>query len=294
MKSKYPGKILPLVLLLPTLIVSVLFLYYPAVKSFQLSLYKTLFLGAKKVYAGFDNFVTLFTSPDYLQTVAASFIFSASVVIGGIVLALAIALLANKKIRGARFYRIALIWPYALSPAVAGTIWLFLFNPSAGMMSYLIDLVFGIKPDWLSSGPLSMIMVIVAATWKNLGYNIVFFLAGLQNIPGEFLEAADVDGANPFQKFWHITLPLLTPTLFFLVIMNSIYSFFTTFGLIDVMTKGGPAGATNIMIYNLYRDAFRYYKSGLAAAQSLLLFVLVAILTLIQFKTAGRGVYYGS
>lgn len=134
MESKYPGKLLPILLLLPTLIASGMFLYYPAVKSFQLSMYKTLFLGAKKVYTGFDNFVNLLTSPDYLQTVAASFIFSASVVIGGLVLGLGIALLANRKVRGARFYRVALIWPYALSPAVAGTIWLFLFNPSAGMM----------------------------------------------------------------------------------------------------------------------------------------------------------------
>lgn len=293
MRSKYPGKLLPLIFLAPTLIVSVLFLYYPAGMSFRLSLFKTLFMGRKKIFNGIGNFVKLFTSPEYLGIVGKSFIFSFSVVVGGLVIGLGIALLANRKVRGARLYRTGLIWPYALSPAIAGTIWLFLFNPNTGMLTYIMEVTFGIKPDWLASGPLSMFMVIVAATWKNLGYNIIFFLAGLQNVPGEFLEAADVDGANVFQKFWHITLPLLTPTIFFLVVMNMIYSFFRTFALIDIMTQGGPAGATNIMIFNLYRDAFNYFKSGIAASQSLLLFVLVSILTLIQFKTSGRGVYHG-
>jgi sn-glycerol 3-phosphate transport system permease protein len=250
-------------------------------------------MGRKKVFNGLGNFVDLFTSPKFHAVVGKSFIFSFSVVVGGLVIGLAIALLANRKVRGARLYRTGLIWPYALSPAIAGTIWLFLFNPNTGMLTYVIEVLFGVQPDWLASGPLSMFMVIVAATWKNLGYNIIFFLAGLQNVPGEFLEAADVDGANVFQKFWHITLPLLSPTIFFLVVMNMIYSFFRTFALIDIMTKGGPAGATNIMIFNLYRDAFQYFRSGIAASQSLLLFVLVSILTLIQFKTSGKGVYYG-
>lgn len=293
MRAKYPGKILPFLLLAPTIIVSILFLYYPAAQSLRLSFYNTIFLGARKVFTGFGNFLSLFTSPDYLHTILISFIFSGLVVLGGMAISLTIAMLANKKVRGARIYRTALIWPYALSPAVAGTIWLFLFNPTSGMMSYFIDIIFGVKVDWLSSPHLSLIMVIIAATWKNLGYNIVFFLAGLQNIPGELLEAAEVDGANAFQRFWKITIPLLTPIIFFLLIMNMIYSFFATFGLIDVMTKGGPAGATNIMIYNLYRDAFRFYKSGLAAAQSIILFAIVIILTLIQFRTTGRRIYYG-
>lgn len=293
MQAKYPGKILPYILLAPTIAVCILFLYYPAAQSVVVSLYKTIFLGARKVFVGFENYGTLFTSPRYLHTVWISFLFSGGVIVFGMSISLAIALLANQKVHGARVFRTALIWPYALSPAVAGTIWLFLFNPTAGMVTYFAKLLFGLKLDWISSGPLSLFMVIVAATWKNLGYNIVFFLAGLQNIPQEFLEAAEVDGANVFQRFWKITLPLLSPTAFFLLIMNLNYSFFATFGMIDVMTKGGPAGATNIMIFNLYRDAFRFYKSGFAATQSVILFAIVVTLTLIQFRTVGKRVFYG-
>jgi sn-glycerol 3-phosphate transport system permease protein len=293
MQAKYPNRILPLVLLLPTIFVLVLFLYYPSAQTAVLSLYKTAFLGLRKIFAGADNYTRLLTSDDYRYSVWVTLMFAGAVTFIGLALSLVIALLANQQIRGARFYRMALIWPYALSPAVAGTIWLFLFNPTAGVVNYFTDILLGIKPDWVTRGDLAMTMIIVAAVWNNLGYNIVFFLAGLQNLPGEILEAAEVDGANIWHKFWRVTLPLLSPIAFFLLVMNLIYAFFGTFGMIDVMTKGGPADATNILIYNLYRDAFQNGKSGYAAAQSIILLLIVAGLTVMQFRITGRRVHYG-
>ncbi len=294
MRSKFPNRWLPLLLLLPTLIVCGVFLYYPVAQSFEWSLYRAAFMGLKRIYVGFQNYVRLFVSPDYHKSLLVSFIFAAGVVVLGLSLSLAIALLANRKIRGARIYRLLLIWPYALSPAVAGTIWLFLFNPTSGVLTYFVDRFFGFRLDWLTNANLALLGVTVAAVWKNLGYNIVFFLAGLQNVPGEILEAARIDGAGPWKCFWKVTFPLLSPTTFFLFIMNLIYAFFGAFGLIDVMTKGGPVNATNILIYNLYRDAFQHNKWGMASAQSVILFVLVVILTLIQFRTTGRRVHYGA
>ncbi|HIC89586.1 MAG TPA: sugar ABC transporter permease, partial [Anaerolineae bacterium] len=258
------------------------------------SLYKTAFLGLKKIYVGLENYGELLTSSDYQHSVVVSLAFSFGVTLLGMAISLAIALLANQKVTGARIYRMALIWPYALSPAVSGAIWLFLFNPTAGVVNYFTSTLFGVKPDWVTVGPLALFMVTAAAVWNQLGYNIVFFLAGLQNLPGDILEAAEVDGANAWHKFWKVTLPLLSPIAFFLLVMNLIYSFFGTFGMVDVMTKGGPADATNILIYNLYKDAFQNYKSGFAAAQSVILLLIVTGLTLLQFRTTGRRVHYGA
>jgi len=259
----------------------------------RLSLHKVAFFGMRTRYIGFENFTKLFTSPGYLHSFLVSLIYSGAVVILGISISMGLALLANQKLHGARIYRVAFIWPYALSPAVAGAILLFIFNPSAGIFNYLTHLLIGTKPQWLSHGGLAMALVIMAATWKSLGYNVVFLLAGLQNIPGELLEAAEIDGANSFVKIWKVTLPLLSPTVFFLVIMNSIRSFFGDFGMINIMTEGGPKDATNILIYEMYNNGFRYFKSGYASAQSLILFAIVMTLTLIHFRTAGRRVYYG-
>ncbi|NOX44239.1 MAG: sugar ABC transporter permease [Caldiserica bacterium] len=293
MRSRFPNKWLPYLLLLPTLALCAIFLYYPVIQTFRLSTYRAILMGLHRKYVGFENYVRLFTSSDYIHSLTITFIFAVGVVVLGLSISLAIALLANHKIRGARFYRLLLIWPYALSPAVAGSIWLFLLNPTAGVVNYFMKVLFGISPDWLTDGRLALLAVTIAAMWKNLGYNIVFFLAGLQNLPGEILEAAKVDGAGPWTTFWRVTFPLLSPTTFFLLIMNLIYAFFGGFGLIMVMTEGGPNKATNILIFNLYQDAFRFHKWGLAAAQSVILFIMVVALTLIQFRTTGRRVHYG-
>ncbi|RMF91241.1 MAG: sugar ABC transporter permease [Nitrospinota bacterium] len=291
-KATFNNKILPYLLLAPSLFIIGYFLFYPTYETFRLSLYRLGPFGIRKIFVRWENFIDLFTSPDYLHSFKISLIFSASVVVFGLAISLALAVLINREVYGINFYRAALIWPYALSPAIAGALWAFLFDPSSGYLNYFFSLLFHIKPKWLTTGSLALLVVTAAATWKNLGYNVIFFLAGLQNIPKDLHEAAAIDGANRFQIFWKVTFPLLSPMTFFLLIMNLIYSYFGSFGLIHVMTEGGPANATNILIYDLYKEAFINHNSGLAAAESVVLFVLVVVLTLIQFGTSGRRVHY--
>ncbi len=292
-QAKFKGRLLPFLLLAPTLAILLVFLYYPVIQTFRLSLYRTAFLGMRRQFVGLDNFVSLLQSPDYWHTVRVTLVITVAVVIGGLAISLAIAMLANQNIRGASVYRILLIWPYALSPAVAGVIFLFLFAPGFGAINYLLSQVIGRELNWLGNPRLAVVLIIMASIWKNLGYNVVFYLAGLQNLNTEILEAAEIDGAGPWRRFWSVTFALLSPITFFLLITNITYSFFDLFGMIDIVTKGGPMNATNVMIYNLYRDAFEYYKSGYAAAQSVILFLLVVGLTLLQFRTSGRYVHYG-
>jgi sn-glycerol 3-phosphate transport system permease protein len=291
-RSTFNNKILPYFLLAPSLIIIGYFLFLPTYLTFRLSLYRLGPFGIRKLFVKFGNFIELFTSADYLHSFNISFVFSFSVVIFGLAISLGLAVLINKKIRGINFYRAALIWPYALSPAIAGALWVFLFDSSAGYINYFFSILFHVKPKWLTTGSLAIIVVTAAATWKNLGYNIILFLAGLQNVPDDVLEAAGIDGADRFNVFWRITFPLLSPMTFFLLIMNLIYSYFGSFGLIHVMTEGGPADATNILIYDLYKEAFINHTAGLAAAESIVLFAVVMVLTLVQFRTSGKGVHY--
>ncbi len=294
-------------LLLPTLVILVIFLYYPAAQSFVLSMYRSnLILGTRK-FIGLDNFRELFTgllAPMYRQVVLQSIVFSAAVVILGLAISMAFAMLANQKVTGARFYRLLLIWPFALSPAIAGTIFSFLFNPQVGAVNHFLSMTLGIAPRWLDNPILAFSLVVGAAIWKELGYNIVFYLAALQNIPGELNEAAAIDGANAWQRFRSVTLPLLSPMTFFLVFTNVAYAFFEVFGLIDILTKGGPvgpsalhldnAGLTTTMIYRMYQDGFGGTGSlGFAGAQGVVLLFLVAGITVLQFRYGGRNVHYG-
>jgi len=293
--------------LAPTLLILVIFLYYPAIQSFVVSLYRSnLILGTRR-FVGLDNFHQLFlgvVSPMYRQVVLQSLVFSAAVVVFGLALSLAFATLANQKVAGARVYRLLLIWPFALSPAIAGTIFSFLFNPEVGAINQVLGHYFGIAPRWLDNPILAFMLVVVGAIWKQLGFNIVFYLAALQNIPGELSEAAAIDGANGWQRFRAITLPLLSPMTFFLVFTNLAYSFFEVFGLIDILTKGGPVGPANLnldnagltttMIYRLYQDGFGGYGNlGFAAGQGVVLLFLVAVVTILQFRYGGRNVHYG-
>lgn len=294
MDSRFPGKLLPYIFLLPTIIVCGLFIYYPAAMTFRASMYQSLFFGAREKFVGIQNFTRLFTSPDYLRSLRITIVFAILVVAIGLSLSFIIAVLLNRKLRAAKALRIALVWPYALSPAVAGTVWLFLFNPHSGLVNYLLDTVAKTKPDWFSNPRLALSMLVITAVWNNFGYNLVFFLAGLQNISDAFVEAAQVDGAGFWVQLRHIIIPLISPTTFFLLVININYAFFDTVGMVDVMTKGGPANATNLLIYQLYKDGFQNFNSGLAAAQSLILFVFVVGLTLLQFRTTGRMVHYGS
>lgn len=292
MRSSFRNKWLPYLLLFPTFAILVVFLFYPAIETFRLSFYKVHPFGITKKFAGFYNFIKIFTNADYLKSFTTSLVFSVAVVVIGLAFSLMIALLLNQKLKGVRVFRSLLIWPYALSPAVSGAIFRFLFNPANGYLNYISEVILGFEPKWLTSGNLALVIVTIAATWKNLGYNVVFYLAGLQNVQREALESASIDGAGPMRKFWYITFPFLSPTTFFLLVMNIIYSYFASFGLIDVLTEGGPARATNILIYQLYTDFFVNAKTGYAAAESLILFTLVVGLTLIQFRTTGRRVHY--
>ena len=291
--SKFKGKWLPWLFLLPTLVILTIFLYYPVIQTFRLSTYRVAFLGLRKQFTGLENFVDLFQDPGYLQTLRVTAVITLAVVVGGLALSLSIAMLANRKIRGGSVYRVLLIWPFALSPAVAGIIFLFMFSPGFGAFNYITFLITGLELNWLGDPSLAVLLIIVASIWKNLGYNVVFYLAALQNVNTEVLEAASIDGANAWKRFWSVTFALLSPMTFFLLITNITYSFFDLFGMIDLVTKGGPLNATNVMIYNLYRDGFEYYKTGLAAAQSVILFAAVVGLTIIQFRTSGQRVHYG-
>lgn len=307
MQSLFRNRWLPFLLLLPTLIILVLFLYYPIISTFSLSFNKAAPNGIDLTYIGFDNYTklldpqikytesgTMLIKGEYLIIFVRSLVFSTTIVVGGLAMALGIAMLANQKISGIRIYRTLLIWPYAISPAIVGVVFLFMFNPVVGVINYAWGNIFHTRPNWLGDPVLTPMLVIVAAIWKNLGYNMIFYLAGLQNIGSELLEAAAIDGANSWVRFWRITFPLLSPFTFFLVITNLTYSFFDVFGTIDILAGPGPANSTTVLIYNLYRDLQTNHNTGMAAAQSVLLFGLVATLTILQFRTSEQKVTYNA
>jgi len=283
---------LPYLLVLPQVAVTLVFFFWPAFGSLRLSLYNTSPFGDRLIFVGADNFTRLLGSGAYLQSAVASFVFAIAVTVGGLAVSLGLAILANQRIRGLAFYRTALLWPYGIAPAVAGIIWLFLFHPSYGVLPYALRAVTAIEFNWLLKGWVAMLMVITAAVWKQLGYNIAFFLAGLQAIPASVLEAASVDGAGPVRRFWRIVFPLLSPITFFLVSLNLVFSFFETFGLIHAVTQGGPGTATEILVYKAYKDGFVHQQLGTSAAQSVILMVVVIGLTMAQFRYAEKRVTY--
>lgn len=293
MQSRFPNRWLPYLLLLPSLAVVVVFLIVPTIQSLYYSFFRVSPFGDRMIFVKFDNFTKLLQSSAYLNSLITTLVFAFSVVVIGIVIGVVLSVLLNQKLRGLSAYRTLFIWTYAISPAVAGTIWALMFDPSSGPLVYVMNKLFGMEINWMMSGSTALVAVIIAAAWKMLGYNIIFFLAGLQTIPDELLEAASIDGASSIKKFFRITLPLLSPTTFFLLIMNMLYSFFQVFGLIDIMTKGGPGDATELLVYKVYRDGFINLNTGFASAQSVVLFVFVAILTVLQFKYAERKVFYG-
>ncbi|ADI13723.1 carbohydrate ABC transporter permease [Truepera radiovictrix] len=301
----FKSRWLALLLLLPTLLILLVFIYYPLLQSFVLSTTRSnLFLGTRQ-FVGLDNFRALFAgplAPAYYQAMGQTLVFSVLVVVIGLAVGLAMASLANQNVRGARVYRLLLIWPFALSPAVAGTIFLFLFNPQVGVVNDILGSLFGIRPRWIDTPSLTFPLVTAAAIWKNLGYNIVFYLAALRNIPAELGEAAQLDGASAWGRFWRVTFPMLGPMTFFLVFTNLTFAFFDSFGLIDIMTRGGPigrppfdeTGVTTTLMYKIFQDGFSGTGNlGAAAAQSIILLFIVATLALLQFRFGNRRVYYG-
>ncbi len=301
----FKSRMLAGLLLLPTLLILLVFIYYPLLQAIVGSFFRSnLFLGTRK-FVGLENFRALFSgplAPAYYQALGQTVVFSLTIVVFGLAFGLAIATLANQPVRGARVYRLLLIWPFALSPAVAGTVFLFIFNPQVGVVNDVLGALFNIRPRWLDTPVLTFSLVTAAAVWKNLGYNIVFYLAALRNVPAELGEAAQLDGASAWGRFWRVTFPLLGPMTFFLIFTNLTFAFFDTFGLIDIMTSGGPigrppldeTGVTTTLIYKIFQDGFSGTGNlGVAAAQSLVLLFVVAGIALLQFRFGSRRVYYG-
>ena len=287
----FKNKVLPYLLVTPQIIITLVFFIWPAFMALYQSVLQEDAFGLKRVFVGLDNFKYIFTDSIYLNSIKVTMVFSFSVAAIAMSSALLLAVMADRAIRGATTYKTFVIWPYAVAPVAAAVIWYFLFNPTVGMISFFLKAI-GIDWNFTLNGGQAMFLVVIAAAWREISYNFLFFLAGLQTIPKSFIEAAAIDGASPAKRFWTITFPLLSPTVFFLLVMNLIYSFFGCFGLIHVMTEGGPSNSTNIMIYNLYIDAFTNHKTGLASAESILLFLVVVVLTLIQFGTSGKKVHY--
>jgi sn-glycerol 3-phosphate transport system permease protein len=282
---------LPFVLLAPQLAVTVVFFFWPAGQALFQSMLQQDPFGINVEFVGFDNFTTLFGDEHYLASFRVTAVFSVLVASFGLLISLVLAVFADRVLRGANVYKTLLIWPYAVAHAVAAVLWLFLFNPTLGIVAHWIK-GFGIGWDPLLNGNDAMILVVVAAVWNQISYNFLFFLAGLQSIPKSLIEAAAIDGAGPGRRFWSIVFPLLSPTTFFLLVVNIVYAFFNTFAIIDAATSGGPGQATEILVYKVYKDGFKALDLGSSAAQSVILMLIVIGLTVLQFKWIERKVQY--
>ncbi|MCP4132425.1 MAG: ABC transporter permease subunit [bacterium] len=291
-KSYFTSRTLPYFLILPQVLVTLTFFYWPAVQGLAQSFMISDPFGLHSRFVWFDNYIALFKDPLYLKSVFITLIFSASAAGTAISFGLFIAAMANRALKFKPFVRTMLIWPYAVAPAISGILWLFLLHPSFGVVAIAFKKWFGLDWNPVLRGTDALIMVIMASSWKQISYNFVFFVAGMQAIPTSLMEAAAMDGAGPFRRFWTITLPLLSPTLFFVTVMNIIFSFFETFGIIHTVTQGGPGGATNILVYKVYQDGFIGLNLGSSAAQSIVLMSLIILITLLQFKYVERKVQY--
>jgi sn-glycerol 3-phosphate transport system permease protein len=282
---------LPYALVAPQIAVTIVFFFWPAVQAGWYSFQLQDAFGERTQFVGLANFAALLTDPNYLYSFRVTAVFSVLVAATGIAIALLLAAMADRVVRGALAYRTLLIWPYAVAPAVAGVLWLFLFAPSIGIITFALRSI-GVHWDWLLQGDQAMLLVVIAAAWKQISYNFLFFLAGLQSIPRSLIEAAAIDGAGPGRRFWTIAFPLLSPTAFFLLVVNIVYAFFDTFGVIDATTQGGPAGATQILVYKVYYDGVKGADLGGSSAQSVILMAIVIALTVVQFRYVERKVQY--
>lgn len=282
---------LPYLLVAPQLAITIVFFFWPASQALLQSLQEQDPFGISVEFVGLDNFRQLVNDPHYLASFRVTAIFSILVATIGMTVSLVLAVFADRAVRLAGLYKTLLIWPYAVAHAVAGVLWLFLFNPTLGIVAHWMkDL--GIDWDPVLNGNDAMTLVVVAAVWNQISYNFLFFLAGLQSIPKSLIEAAAIDGAGPGRRFWTIVLPLLSPTTFFLLVVNVVYAFFNTFAIIDTATSGGPGQATEILVYKVYKDGFKALDLGSSAAQSVVLMAIVIALTIVQFRYIERKVQY--
>jgi sn-glycerol 3-phosphate transport system permease protein len=290
-RAIFGGKALPYLLLGPQLAVTLVFFYWPASQALWQSFLLQDAFGLKTDFVWTENYRDLFGQRDYYRAMGTTAIFAVAVTLLSLSIALLLAVQADKTIKGAGVYKTLLIWPYAVAPAVAGVLWLFMFQPSLGVVAQGVRRL-GIDWNPLLDGNHAMILVVMASTWKQISYNFLFFLAGLQSIPRSVIEAAAIDGARPTRRFWTIVFPLLSPTAFFLLVVNIVYVFFDTFGIIDAMTGGGPAKATETLVYKVFFDGRLGGDLGGSAAQSVVLMLIVIGLTAVQFRYIERKVTY--
>jgi sn-glycerol 3-phosphate transport system permease protein len=282
---------LPWVLIAPQVLVIAVFFFWPAAQALLQSVQQSDAFGTSVEYVGLENFRYLWQDDSYLESFKTTAIFSALVAVLGLSLSLFLAIFADRVVKGSGVYRTLLIWPYAVAPAVAGVLWLFMFSPSIGIVSYALREA-GFAWDSLLNSNHAMALIVMAAVWKQISYNFLFFLAGLQSIPKSLIEAASMDGARPWRRFWTIQFPLLSPTTFFLLVINIVYAFFDTFAIVDAATKGGPGKDTAILVYKAYFDGFKAMDLGGSAAQSVVLMVIVVALTVAQFRFIEKKVNY--
>ena len=282
---------LPWVLLAPQVAIISAFFFWPAVLTLVQSVQQQDAFGTSVNWAGLENFRNLFNDETYLESFKTTAVFSLLVAFFGIALSLILAYFADRVVRGALLYRTLLIWPYAVAPAVTGVVWLFLFSPNIGVIAYWLRSA-GFQWDPLLNGNDAMALIVTAAIWKQISYNFLFFVAGLQSIPRSLVEAAAIDGAGAWRRFWTIQFPLLSPTTFFLLVINVVYAFFDTFGIVDAATHGGPGKDTTILVYKVYFDGFKALDLGGSAAQSAILMSIVIVLTVIQFRFVEKKVNY--
>lgn len=282
---------LPYALIAPQMAIVVVFFFWPAAQALWQSVLSQDAFGTSVEFVGLENFTRLFADPTYLASFVTTAVFSALVAGIGLSLALLLAVMADRVLQGASLYRTLLIWPYAVAPALAGVLWLFMFAPSIGVVSHALAVV-GIGWNHLLDGRDAMALIVMAAVWKQISYNFLFFLAGLQSIPKSLIEAAAIDGARPWRRFWTIVFPLLSPTTFFLLVINVVYVFIETFAIVDAATQGGPGKDTAILVYKIYYDGFKAMDLGGSAAQSVVLMILLILLTAAQFRYVERKVQY--
>ena len=290
-RVRFKSAWLPWALIAPQMVIVLVFFFWPAGQAIYQSFLREDAFGTSTEFVGIDNFVELFNDASYLASFKTTLIFSVLVAVLGLVISLMLAVMADRVIKGATGYKTLLIWPYAVAPAVAGVLWLFMFAPSIGVVAWALRRV-GFDWNHLLNGTHAMALIVMAAVWKQISYNFLFFLAGRQSVPKSLIEAAAIDGAGPWRRFWTVQFPLLSPTTFFLLVMNVIYAFFDTFGIVDAATHGGPGKDTAILVYKVYFDGFKGLDLGGSAAQSVVLMVIVIALTVFQFRYVEKKVNY--
>jgi len=290
-RTVFQSRLLPYLLLAPQLAITIVFFVWPALQAVWQSFLRQDPFGLKDTFIWFANYTRLLNDPDYLNSLMVTLVFAIGVTLLSMSLSLLFAVCVNRVLRSQRFYTTLLVWPYAVAPAASGLLWWFMFNPSIGIIPYGLSF-FGYDWNYRINAGDAMILVVIAAAWKQISYNFLFFVAGLQSVPHSLTEAAAIDGAGPFKRFWTIVFPLLSPTTFFLMVINITYAMFDTFPIIDTTTGGGPTQSTNILVYKVYADGFVGLNLGPSAAQSVVLMFIVVALTVVQFRWIERKVQY--